>query len=82
MSGFVVKSKLGVGIGFHGRMINLLFSGSSNVVNRFGRSSYYVGRHILSQGKTIEEKYYVSTLDIYIYIKGHEAWACSSIFII
>lgn len=32
----------------------------SNTVNRFGRSSYYVGRYIASQGKTVEEKYFVS----------------------
>ncbi|KAI9265530.1 hypothetical protein EDC94DRAFT_605192 [Helicostylum pulchrum] len=32
----------------------------NNTVNRFGRSSYYVGRYIASQGKTIEEKYFVS----------------------
>lgn len=40
--------------------------GCSNTVNRFGRSSYYVGRYVASQGKTFEEKYYVST---YIYMK-------------
>ncbi|KAG2232480.1 hypothetical protein INT48_005197, partial [Thamnidium elegans] len=32
----------------------------NNTVNRFGRSSYYVGRYIASQGKNIEEKYFVS----------------------
>lgn len=32
----------------------------SNTVNRFGRSSFYVGRYIASQGKTVEEKYFVS----------------------
>lgn len=32
----------------------------NNTVNRFGHSSYYVGRYIASQGKTVEEKYFVS----------------------
>ncbi|CAO3663362.1 unnamed protein product [Rhizopus stolonifer] len=35
----------------------------NNVVNRFGHSSYYVGRHLASQGKGLEEKYYVSEKD-------------------
>ncbi|KAF1799611.1 hypothetical protein V8B55DRAFT_1590397 [Mucor lusitanicus] len=35
----------------------------NNTVNRFGRSSFYVGRYIASQGKTVEEKYFVSEKD-------------------
>ncbi|OBZ85679.1 hypothetical protein A0J61_06274 [Choanephora cucurbitarum] len=35
----------------------------NNTVNRFGRSSYYVGRNLASQNKTIEEKYFVSESD-------------------
>ncbi|RCH90610.1 hypothetical protein CU098_001648, partial [Rhizopus stolonifer] len=35
----------------------------NNTVNRFGHSSYYVGRYIASQGKTLEEKYFVSEKD-------------------
>ncbi|KAG2207223.1 hypothetical protein INT47_012276 [Mucor saturninus] len=31
----------------------------NNTVNRFGRSSYYVGRHLANQNKTVEEKYFV-----------------------
>ncbi|KAI8884467.1 hypothetical protein K501DRAFT_322963 [Backusella circina FSU 941] len=35
----------------------------NNTVNRFGHSSFYVGRYIASQGKTVEEKYFVSEKD-------------------
>ncbi|CEP15971.1 hypothetical protein [Parasitella parasitica] len=35
----------------------------NNTVNRFGHSSFYIGRYIASQGKTIEEKYFVSEKD-------------------
>ncbi|KAI8640241.1 hypothetical protein BD408DRAFT_470372 [Parasitella parasitica] len=35
----------------------------NNTVNRFGHSSFYVGRYIASQGKSIEEKYFVSEKD-------------------
>jgi uncharacterized protein (UPF0303 family) len=33
---------------------------SSNVVDRFHHSSYYVGRHLANQCKKLEEKYYAS----------------------
>ncbi|KAI8140751.1 hypothetical protein BJV82DRAFT_622456 [Fennellomyces sp. T-0311] len=32
----------------------------NKTVRRFGHSSYYMGRYIASQNKTLEEKYYVS----------------------
>lgn len=32
-----------------------------NTVNRFGRSSYYIGRHLAEQDTTIEEKYTISS---------------------
>ncbi|ORE03831.1 hypothetical protein BCV72DRAFT_314339 [Rhizopus microsporus var. microsporus] len=35
----------------------------SNTVNRFNHSSYYVGRHLANQGKTLEEKYFVDEKD-------------------
>ncbi len=35
----------------------------NNVVNRFGRSSYFVGISLLSTGKTMEEKYLLSSHD-------------------
>lgn len=35
----------------------------SRVVNRFGRSSFYIGRQLAAQGKTIEEKYHVSSME-------------------
>jgi hypothetical protein len=39
---------------------NLFILLYSNTVNRFGHSSFYIGRYIASQGKTVEEKYFVS----------------------
>ncbi|MFC5528078.1 heme-degrading domain-containing protein [Cohnella yongneupensis] len=35
----------------------------NNVVNRFYRSSYYVGTRLRSQGTTMEEKYAISTVE-------------------
>src|SRR5947209_660834 len=34
-----------------------------NVVNRFGHSSYYIGQVLQHAGKTMEEKYFVSSLE-------------------
>lgn len=60
MNGFVVKSKccLSGKCGVFWRV----YRACSNTVNRFGRSSFYVGRYIASQGKTVEEKYFVSII--------------------
>lgn len=38
----------------------------SNVVTRFGHASYYVGRNLANQGKSLEEKYYVKNSLYYI----------------
>ncbi|GCF08370.1 heme-degrading domain-containing protein [Dictyobacter arantiisoli] len=35
----------------------------NNVVNRFEHSSFYVGQYLQDAGKTIDEKYYVSSLE-------------------
>ncbi|KAI9468912.1 MAG: hypothetical protein EXX96DRAFT_589696 [Benjaminiella poitrasii] len=35
----------------------------NNTVNRFGHSSFYIGRYLASQGKTLEEKYFVDEKD-------------------
>jgi uncharacterized protein (UPF0303 family) len=35
----------------------------NNVVNRFGHSSFYVGTSLKNQGKTMEEKYLISSFD-------------------
>ncbi|EIE80871.1 hypothetical protein G6F57_001267 [Rhizopus arrhizus] len=35
----------------------------NNVVTRFGHASYYVGRNLANQGKSLEEKYYISEKD-------------------
>ena len=35
----------------------------SNIVNRFNRSSYYIGIQLTVLGKTLEEKYYISPFE-------------------
>jgi hypothetical protein len=62
-NGFVAKSKKKkkkhdkYSFFFFQNLFILLYS---NTVNRFGHSSFYIGRYIASQGKTVEEKYFVS----------------------
>jgi uncharacterized protein (UPF0303 family) len=45
-------------------MIHISFH--SNVVTRFGHASYYVGRNLANQGKSLEEKYYVKNSLYYV----------------
>lgn len=35
----------------------------NNIVNRFNKSSYYIGLHLKSLGKTLEEKYGLSSFE-------------------